>query len=182
MLHRLLRSGVVALGVTMVASAVAQPITGIEAGRAIAAASTLSGQIRGYHRGAGAWIGYGPPPPGYCRIMSQGELVLKELSRLASKAIYDREYVLALRLQSAGDRLSDELDEEEEINNEAGMSYDVYPCPAATSSYAGRAIVLRAVERRMPGCRARMDAQRVSFAARRSSMQRCLSLPGRPLT
>ena len=182
MLHRLLISGVVALGVTMVVSAVAQPITAIEAGRAIAAAGTLSAQIRSYHRGPGAWLGYGPPPPGYCRIMSEGELVLKALSRLASTAIYDREFGLALRLQRAGDQLSDELDAEEEMNNEAGMTYNVYPCPAATSSYAARAIVLRAVERRMPACRARVDAQRVSFAARRSSMQQCLSLPGRPLT
>jgi hypothetical protein len=182
MLHRLLILGVVALSAIMVVSAVAQPITAVEAGRAIAAAGALSGQIRSFHRGAGAWMGYPPPPPGYCRVMSEGELVLKDLSRLASKAIYDREYGLALRLQRAGEQLGDELDEEEEINNEAGMTYDVYPCPAATSSYAARAIVLRAVERRMPACRARMDAQRVSFAARRSGMQQCLSLPGRPLT
>jgi hypothetical protein len=180
MLYRLLRFGVVALSVTMVAGAVAQPITGTEVVRAIQAANALSGQIRGYHRGPSAWNGYAPPPPGYCRTMSEGEHALTELARLASKALLFRQSDLALRVEKAGDVLSDELDEEEKINDEAGMIFDIYPCPAATSTYATRAISLRAIEQRMPGCRKRADALRVSFGARRSVMDQCLRSPGRP--
>ena len=51
--------------------------------------------------------------------MREGEAVLKELARLASRAILYRQPGLALRLQRAGDGLSDELDEEEEINQQA---------------------------------------------------------------
>jgi hypothetical protein len=42
---------------------------------------------------------------------------------LASRAILYRQPGLALRLQRAGDGLSDELDEEEEINQQANIPY-----------------------------------------------------------
>jgi hypothetical protein len=113
--------------------------------------------------------------------MSEGEFALKDLARLASKSLLFRQSGLALRLEKAGDLLSDELDEEEKINDEADMNFDVYPCPATTSTYASRAISLRAIEQRMPGCRRRADALRVSFGARRSVMDQCLRSPGRPL-
>jgi hypothetical protein len=59
--------------------------------------------------------------------MRGGEAVLKELARLASRAILYRQSGLALRLQRAGDGLGDELDEEEEINQQANIPYTVYP-------------------------------------------------------
>jgi hypothetical protein len=111
--------------------------------------------------------------------MRAGELALMDLARIASKALLYRQAGLALRLQTAGDRLGDELDVEEVINDEAGMTYDVYPCPAATSAYAARAQLLNPIDRRVPSCRGRANALRVSFAARRDVMQHCLHLPGR---
>jgi hypothetical protein len=175
MLHRLLLSALVALGVTATAvvSASAQPIA--EAGRLIRDANALSAQIRGYHRGPGLWTGLTPPPPSYCATMREGEAVLKELARLASRAILYRQPGFALRLQAAADRLSDELDEEEEINNAADIPYQIFPCPVP-SPYPARAYVLGAIERRMPVCRIQADALRLSFEARRSRMQQCLRL------
>ena len=69
------------------------------------------------------WTGLTPPPGSYCATMREGEAVLKELARLASRAIRYRQPGLALRLQRAGDGLSDELDEEEEINQQANIPY-----------------------------------------------------------
>ena len=109
--------------------------------------------------------------------MREGEAVLKQLSRLASRAILYRAPGLALSLQQAGDRLSDELDEEEETNQQAGMPYTLYPCPVP-APYPPRALVLRIVDAKAPACRRRADAARVSFDARRSLMQRCLRIPG----
>jgi hypothetical protein len=85
---------------------------------------------------------------------------------------------LGVGLQRAGDALSDELDEEEEINQQADIPYTVYPCPVPAAPYPARAIALRVVEQRVPACRRQADALRVSFEARRRLMQQCLRRPG----
>lgn len=174
MLHRLMMLALLALGVaaTTGVSASAQPLAA-EPGSAIRDAYALSARIAGYHRGAGKWTGLTPPPATYCATMREGEAVLKALAVLASKAILYRQPGLALRLQAAADRLSDELDEEEEINNIAEIPYQIFPCPVP-AIYPARAIVLPAVERRMPSCRVAADALRLSFEARRARMQQCL--------
>jgi len=110
--------------------------------------------------------------------MREGEAVQKEVARIASRAILDRRPGLALRLQAAGDRLSDELDEEEEVNHEAEIPYTVYPCPAPPGPYPARAVVLRIIAPKVPDCRRQADALRLSFDARRTLMQQCLRLPG----
>jgi hypothetical protein len=170
MMHRLLLSALVALGVTATTgvSASAQPIIGH--------ANALSARINAYHRGPGAWTGITPPPPSYCDTMREGEAVLKELARLASRAILYRQPGVALRLQSAADRLSDALDEEEEINNAAEIPYQIFPCPAPLP-YPARAYVIGSFERRMPGCRIAADALRLSFEARRARVTQCLRSP-----
>jgi hypothetical protein len=174
MLRRLLSLAFVTLGLTApMASVAAQPFTQGAAGSAISAANALSARIRSYHR----WQGLTPPPASYCATMREGEAVLKQLSRLASRAILYRAPALALSLQQAGDRLSDELDEEEETNQQAGMPYTLYPCPVP-APYPPRALVLRIVDAKSPACRRRADALRVSFDARRSLMQKCLRVPG----
>ena len=172
MVHRSLLAGVIALGLAAIspAGAVAQPVESL-----IAAANRLSAQIASYHRGPGAWRGTTPPPPSYCPTMREGEVVLKELARLASRAILYRTPGLALRLQRAGDRLSDELDEEEKINNAAEIPFEIFPCPAPRP-YPARAFVIPAMERRMAACRVEADALRLSFEARRALMQQCLRL------
>jgi hypothetical protein len=180
MLRRLLRSGLVAIGVAAAtaASAVAQPFTERVAAGAIRDANALSSRIRAYHRGPGSWTGLTPVPGSYCPTMRAGEAVLKELARLASRAILYRQPGLALHLQRAGDALSDELDEEEEINQQAGIPYTGYPCPVPAAPYPARAIAVRVVEQRVPACRRQADALRLSFDARRSRMQQCLRRPG----
>ncbi|HEY7662122.1 MAG TPA: hypothetical protein VH934_03245 [Xanthobacteraceae bacterium] len=175
MVRRLLPLGFVGLGIlaAMIMSAAAQPVLG-EAGRVIGAANALSSRIAGYHRGPGRWLGLTPVPPSYCATMREGEAVMKELARLASRAILYRLPGLALQLQAAGNRLGDELDEEEIINQVAGIPYTVYPCPVPGRPYPTRAPVLVAAERRMPSCRREADALGVSFAARRTLVQQCL--------
>jgi hypothetical protein len=165
MLHRLLLSGLIAIGVAAAAmpSARAQRFTEAVAAGAIGDANALSGRIRAYHRGPGSWTGLTPVPGSYCPTMRAGEAVVPGL---------------ALRLQRAGDALSDELDEEEEINQQAGIPYTVYPCPVPAAPYPARAIALRLVEQRVPACRRQADALRVSFEARRRLMQQCLRRPG----
>ena len=138
MLHRLLSLVFVTLGLTApMGSVAAQPFTQGAAASAISAANALSARIRSYRR----WQGLTPPPASYCATMREGEAVLKQLSRLASRAILYRAPGLALSLQEAGDRLSDELDEEEETNQQAGMPYTLYPCPVP-APYPPRALVL----------------------------------------
>jgi hypothetical protein len=176
MLRRLLALALVALAVAAAAtvSAPAQSLVGREAGGTIRAANALSARIRAYHRGPASWRGTTPVPPGYCGTMREGEAVVKELSRLASRAVLYRLPGLALELQAAGNRLSDELDEEEMINQAADIPYTVYPCPVEGPPYPARATVLYLVEARMPTCRAQADALRSSFAARRTLIQQCL--------
>jgi hypothetical protein len=173
--HRWLVLALVALAVTTttLSGASAQPIMA-EAGRAIQDAYNLSARIACYHRGPGRWTGTTPPPPGYCDTMRAGEMVVKELAHLASKALLYRQPGLVLRLQAAANRLSDELDEEEEINNAAEIPYQIFPCPVTPASYPARAIVIWAFERRMPRCRFEADTLALTFQARRSRMQQCL--------
>jgi hypothetical protein len=94
------------------------------------------------------------------------------------KAILYRQPGSALRLQRAGNALSDELDEEEEINQQAGILYSICPCPASPAPYPARPVVLRFVAQRMPACRQQANAVRVTFASSRSLMQQCLRVPG----
>src|SRR5689334_23192487 len=110
MLRRLALVALVAFGAaaTMTKSVPAQPFAGA-VGNTIAAANALAARIRAYHRGPGAWRGLTPPPVSYCDTMREGEAVMKELARLASRAILYRVPDVALRLQHAGDQLSDEL-------------------------------------------------------------------------
>jgi hypothetical protein len=173
--HQLLLSGIVAIGIaaSTIASAAAQPFTGASAGSAIGQAYALAARIRGFHR----WTGSTAPPASYCPTMRAGEAIMVELARLANRAIRYRQPGLALELQRAGDRLSDELDEEEGINDQAGVPYSIYPCPVAQPNPA-RAVVLPIIERRVPPCRRKADAARTSFDARRSLMQQCLRRPG----
>ena len=175
-MRRSLSFGLVTLAfvAATIVSAAAQPFMGSEASRVIRAANVLSARIAAYHRGPGSWTGYTPVPPGYCGTMREGEAVLKELARLASRAILYRLPGLALDLQAAGNRLGDALDEEEMINLVAGIPYTVFPCPVEGRPYPARATVLYIVVARMPACRAQADVTRVSFAARRTLMQQCL--------
>jgi hypothetical protein len=110
--------------------------------------------------------------------MRAGEAVMVELARLANRAIRYRQPGLALELQRAGDRLGDELDEEEAINDQAGIPYSGYPCLVVQPSYPSRAAILAFVERRVAGCRRKADAARASFDARRALMYQCLRLAG----
>jgi hypothetical protein len=145
-------------------------------GAVIQEANALRAQIHRFHAGPGSWNGYSPPPVHYCRILSTGELVLKELVYLANRAIQYGPPSLVSPLQRAADGLGDELDHEEEINNQAGFNYapNTYPCPAPNSPFAARAAVLVAVNQRMPACRVKANALRLTAAARRNLMQQCL--------
>ena len=169
----LLLSGLVALGVAAAAAAAAQPSAEAQAAAAIREAGALAARIRGFHR----WQGFTPPPPGYCATMREGEAVLKELARLSGLAVLYRRPGFALSLQAAADPLSDALDEEEEVNQQADVAWTEYPCPRLTP-HPRRAFVLGVVGPRMAFCRAKATALRVSFAARRSVMQQCLRIPG----
>jgi len=170
-----LLAGVFVVGIAAVAmtSAASQPFTEGTATNAIRDAYALAARIRSYHR----WTGLTPLPASYCPTMRQGEAVLAEVARLSSRAILYRLHGLALRMQAAGNALSDELDEEEEINQQAGIPYN-YPCPVPPGPYPQRAAVLRIIDPRAPGCRRQADALRLSFDARRALMQRCLRIPG----
>ena len=172
---RLVLPGVVALGLTVasIASAAAQPFE-IAGGSVIARASALAARIHAFHR----WTGSTPPPAGYCPTMRAGEAVMVELARLSNRAIRYHQSGLALQLQRTADRLSDELDEEEAVNDQAGIPYSAYPCLAVQPSYPSRAVVLRFIEARVPSCRRKADAARASFDARRRLMQQCLRVPG----
>src|SRR5262249_27454787 len=180
LLQRLLLSGLVAisLAATAMASASAQPFSERVAAGVIRDAYALSSRIRAYHRGPGSWTGLTPVPRRQCPTMRAGAATLKELARLASRAILYRQPGLALRLQSAGDALSDELDEEEEINQQAGIPYTVYPCPVPAAPYPARAIAVRVVEQRVPAGGGHGAALRLSSDARVSRMQQCLRRPG----
>src|SRR5262245_66585916 len=115
MSHRLLVVFVaIAFNAAALMSASAQPIPIRGASPSIHDANALTARIRAYHRGPGIWLGAGPPPPGYCATMNAGELVLKEIVRLANAAVIDRRSGLASNLSRVADRLSDELDERSE--------------------------------------------------------------------
>jgi hypothetical protein len=174
MFYRLL-AGAFVIGIAAVAmtSAGAQPFTEAAAANAIRDAYAAAARIRSYHR----WTGLTPVPASYCPTMRQGEAVLARLARLSSRAILYRLHGLALRMQAAGNALSDALDEEEEVNQQAGIPYD-YPCPVPPGPYPRRAVVLRIIDPKAPSCRRQADALRLSFDARRALMQRCLRIPG----
>jgi hypothetical protein len=144
------------------ASAAAKPFTETVAAGLIRDA--YAARIRGSHRS---------PPASYCPTMCAGEAILTQVARLASRAILYRLPGLALSLQRAGDA----LDEEEEINQQAGNPYSIYPCPPP-GPYPARAVVLRIIDPRAPACRRQADALQVSFDARRALMQKCLRIPG----
>jgi hypothetical protein len=168
--------GLVAPGLTAaaMASATAQPFTVASPASAVGQAYALAARIHAFHR----WTGSTPPPASYCATMRAGEAVMVELARLANRAIRYHQPGLALELQRAGDRLGDELDEEEAINDQAGIPYSGYPCLVVQPSYPSRAAILAFVERRVPGCRRKADAARASFDARRALMYQCLRLAG----
>jgi hypothetical protein len=173
---RLLVPGLVALGLTAtsIAGAAAQPFTEIAGGSVIGRASALAARIHAFHR----WTGSTPPPASYCPTMRAGETAMVELARLSNRAIRYRQPGLALQLQRTADRLSDELDEEEAINDQAGIPYSGYPCLVIQSSYPSRAVVLRFIKPRVPACRSKADAAKTSFDARRALMQQCLRVAG----
>ena len=173
-LRRLLSLGLVALAVAAATvSAPAQSLVGREAGGTMRAANALALAFAPIIA-APELAGYTPVPPGYCGTMREGEAVLKELSRLASRAVLYRLPGLALELQAVGNRLGDALDEEEVVNLAADIPYTVFPCPVENTPYPARATALLLIEPRMPGCRAKADALRTSFAARRTLLQQCL--------
>jgi len=176
MSHRLLLLGLVAIGISAAAPvpAPAQPIISAGAAKTVHDANALAARIRAYHRGPGSWRTAGPPPSGYCATMSAGEMVLKELVRLANVAVSNRQTSLVLSLQRVADRLSDELDEEEAINLVAGFSYTEYPCPTSSPAPVARAGVLRSIDQSAPACRRQADVRLLSFNARRIFMSDCL--------
>jgi hypothetical protein len=173
---RLPALALVALSLTAatITSTAAQPFTETAGGSVIGRASALAARIHAFHR----WTGSTPPPASYCPTMRAGEAVMVELARLSNRAIRYHQSALALQLQRTADRLSDALDEEEAVNDQAGIPYSGYPCPVPASSYPARAVVLRFIEPRMPACRRKADAARTSFDARRTLMQQCLRVPG----
>lgn len=176
MVRELIVSGLVAVGLAAATADAAAQRPARAPNVVIQEANALRAQIHRYHAGPGIWTGATPPPPGYCRVLATGEMVLKELVYLANRAIQYGPPGLAGTLQRVADGLSDELDHEEEINNQAGFNYgpDGYPCPAPTSPFARRGVVLMAVNQRMPFCRDKANAIRVTTAARRNLMQQCL--------
>src|SRR5262249_47736595 len=101
----------------------------------------------------------------WCKVLPDG--VIRETKR----------GIGAAGVQAAGDALSDALDEEEEGNHQAAVPFTVYPCPTLTP-HPARAPVLAILLPRMPFCRMKATALRLSFAARRAQMQQCLRLPG----
>lgn len=176
MVRKLILSGLVAAGLAAGAGVAAAQSSARAPGVVIQEANALRAQIHRFHAGPGIWMGYSPPPVNYCRVLSTGELVLKELVYLANRAIQYGPPSLVAPLQRAADGLGDELDHEEEINNQAGFNYgpNGYPCPAPNSPFAARAAVLVAVNQRMPGCRIKANALRLTAGARRNLMQQCL--------
>jgi hypothetical protein len=176
-MRKLIVSGVVSAAILALGS---DPAAAQSRARApavvIQEANALRAQIHRFHAGPGIWNGTSPPPVNYCRILSTGELVQKELVYLANRAIQYGPPSLVAPLQRAADSLGDELDHEEEINNQAGFNYgpNGYPCPLPSSPFAARAAVLPAVNLRMPGCRAKANALRLTANARRNLMQQCL--------
>jgi hypothetical protein len=166
----------VVLGLTAatITSTAAQPFTEIAGGSVVGRANALAARIHAFHR----WTGSTPVPASYCPTMRAGEAAMVELSRLSNRAIRYHQSGLALQLQRTADRLSDALDEEEAVNDQAGVPYSVYPCPVPAAAYPPRAVVLRFIEPRMPSCRRKADAARASFDARRTLMQQCLRVPG----
>src|SRR5262249_38053767 len=155
--------------VASIASAAAQPFE-IAGGSVIGRANALAARIHAFHR----WTGSTSPPAGYCPTMRAGEAVMVELARLSHPAIRYHQSGLALEVQRAADRLGDELDEEEAINDQAGIPYSGYPCLVVQSSYPSRPLVLRFIEARAPSCRRKADAARASFDARRTLLTQCL--------
>src|SRR5262249_61741609 len=123
MLHRLLLSGLVAIGVGAAAmpSATAQRFTEVGAAGAIGDANALSGRIRAYHRGPGRWTGLTPVPGRYCPTLRAGEAGGEERARLPSPAIPHRQPGLAVRLPRAGGPLRYEHDQEEERKQQTGI-------------------------------------------------------------
>lgn len=134
------------------------------AGRAHPRLPSRPRQVDGLHAG----------PAGLLPHHARGRGGAEELSRLASRAILYRLPGLALELQAVGNRLGDALDEEEVVNLAADIPYTVFPCPVENTPYPARATALLLIEPRMPGCRAKADALRTSFAARRTLLQQCL--------
>jgi len=101
--------------------------------------------------------------------------VLKELSRLASRAILYRLPGLALELQAAGNRLGDALDEEEVVNLAADIPYTVFPCPVENTPYPARATALLTSSRGCPAAAPRrMRRGRRSPRAARSCSNVCV--------
>ena len=99
MSHRLLLSGIVAIGIaaSTIVSAPAQTFTGASASSTIGQAYVLAARIRGFHR----WTGATAPPASYCPTMRAGEAIMVELARLANRTIRYRQPGLALELQRA---------------------------------------------------------------------------------
>src|SRR5262249_59644634 len=104
MLHRLLLSGLVAIGVGAAAmpSARAQRFTEAAAAGAIGDANALSGRIRAYHRGPGRWTGLTPVPGSYCPTMRAGGAVGEGPAPPPPPAILYRQPGLALAPPKAG--------------------------------------------------------------------------------
>src|SRR5258705_13495858 len=99
------------------------------------AGSALAERIRASHRGPGRWMGYTPVPPGYCGTMREGEAVLKELSRLASRAILYRLPGLALELQAGGNPPRHPPGEEEGVHPPAHNPYHRVPRPGGKTPH-----------------------------------------------
>ena len=164
----LLRLAIFAVGPLVLVS----PSTalGSDISTVVKTANALSARIHSFHQGDGVKT---PSSPNYCDTMRQAEFVLKAVTRSANDALFGHSWGLALRLQGAANRLSDELDVEESINEQSGY----YPCEAPIASgpsAIGRTSFVQRVRQRLPLCQTKADALRVTFAARRELMRECL--------
>src|SRR5262249_3320740 len=86
-MHRRLLCAIVAAAMTAATSVAAHPLTEGAVAGSIRAADALAARIRSYPRGPAAWTGLTPVPASYCPTMREGEAVIKELARLAGRAI-----------------------------------------------------------------------------------------------
>jgi len=112
--------------------------------------------------------------------LGAGDSAKAKLSAILSEAGSHRapSLVYFQTLYTLFKELGDELDEEEAVNDQAGIPYSGYPCLIVQPSYPSRAAVLAFVEPRVPRCRRKADAARASFDARRALMYQCLRLAG----
>jgi hypothetical protein len=171
MRHWLLRLAILTVSPTVLVSTGPRAF-GMDISTVVKTANALSFRIHSFHQGTGIKM---PSLPNYCIEMGEAEFALKAVTRSANDALFGHSRGLALKLQSVANRLSDELDVEEAINEQSVY----HPCETPVASGASaidRASFVRRVRQRLPFCQTKADALRVTFAARRELMRDCLRM------